>query len=113
VNARRLPYTTLTCLTECVAEFLQRPLMVLTSSDIGTDPEDVENNLTREFKKAKSWNAVLLIDEADVFMEQRSTRDLTRNSLVAGNIVMSIEDKFLTAAQASYVLSNSTMESCS
>lgn len=58
--------------------------MVLTSSDIGTDPVEVEKNLTREFKKAKSWNAILLIDEADVFMEQRSTRDLTRNSLVAG-----------------------------
>lgn len=62
--------------------------MVLTSSDIGTDPVQVEANLTREFKKAKSWNAVLLIDEADVFMEQRSARDLTRNSLVAGKQLM-------------------------
>jgi SpoVK/Ycf46/Vps4 family AAA+-type ATPase len=76
----------LTLLLECVAELLQRPLMILTSSDIGTDPVHVELNLTREFKKAKSWNAVLLIDEADVFMEQRSSRDLTRNSLVAGEI---------------------------
>lgn len=33
---------------------------------------------------AKSWGAVLLIDEADVFMERRSTADLVRNSLVAG-----------------------------
>lgn len=58
--------------------------MVLTSSDIGTTPDEVEANLTRQFKTARSWGAVLLIDEADVFMERRSTADLIRNSLVAG-----------------------------
>lgn len=30
------------------------------------------------------WNAVLLVDEADVFLEQRSTDTLVRNELVAG-----------------------------
>ncbi|KAI1372638.1 P-loop containing nucleoside triphosphate hydrolase protein [Hypoxylon crocopeplum] len=69
---------------ECIAAFTRRPLMVLTSSDIGTDPSSVELNLTKHFKTAKSWGAVLLIDEADVFMERRSTADLVRNSLVAG-----------------------------
>ncbi|KAI0551808.1 P-loop containing nucleoside triphosphate hydrolase protein [Xylaria curta] len=69
---------------ECIAAFTKRPLMILTSSDIGTDPADVEVNLTKHFKAARSWGAVLLIDEADVFMERRSTADLVRNSLVAG-----------------------------
>ncbi|KAI8192229.1 ATPase family AAA domain-containing protein 3-B [Colletotrichum sp. SAR 10_77] len=69
---------------ECIAEFTRRPLMVLTSSDIGTEPRDVESNLTANFKRAMNWGAVLLIDEADVFMERRTTSDLTRNSLVAG-----------------------------
>jgi len=58
--------------------------MVLTSSDIGTFPTEVETNLTEHFKRARSWGAVLLIDEADVFMERRTAADLTRNSLVAG-----------------------------
>jgi hypothetical protein len=71
-------------MVECIAEFTRRPLMVLTSSDIGTDPNSVEMKLTRNFKMAKSWGAVLLIDEADVFMDRRTTADLTRNSLVAG-----------------------------
>lgn len=61
--------------------------MVLTSSDIGTDPEEIEDNLTSRFKTATSWGAVLLIDEADVFMERRSTADLERNSLVAGELL--------------------------
>ncbi|KAK2776168.1 P-loop containing nucleoside triphosphate hydrolase (ATPase) [Colletotrichum kahawae] len=73
-----------TCTAECIAEFTRRPLMILTTSDIGTEPAVIEDNLTRNFKKAMKWGAVLLIDEADVFMERRTTSDLTRNSLVAG-----------------------------
>jgi len=69
---------------ECIAEFTKSPLMILNTSDIGTVAKTVEINLTKHFKRAKSWGAVLLIDEADIFMERRSTRDLERNSLVAG-----------------------------
>ncbi|KAK2601174.1 hypothetical protein N8I77_010642 [Diaporthe amygdali] len=69
---------------ECIAEYTKRPLMILTSSDIGTDPSFIELNLTKHFKTATSWGAVLLIDEADVFMERRGSADLVRNSLVAG-----------------------------
>lgn len=58
--------------------------MVLTPSDIGTTPDDAEENLTEMFKRARRWDAVLLIDEADVFMERRTAADLVRNSLVAG-----------------------------
>ena len=58
--------------------------MILTSSDIRTSPLTIEKSLTDYFKMARSWGAVLLIDEADVFMERRTTADLVRNSLVAG-----------------------------
>ncbi|KAK7710327.1 hypothetical protein SLS64_005912 [Diaporthe eres] len=51
---------------------------------VGKTVTAVEANLTRSFKLAKSWGAVLLIDEADVFMERRGAADLERNSLVAG-----------------------------
>ena len=65
--------------------------MVLTSSDIGTNSEEVESNLANEFISAKRCNAVLLIDEADVFMERRSSVDLIRNSLVAGSVLSADE----------------------
>lgn len=71
--------------------------MVLTSSDIGTDPEEIEFNLTWRFKTATSWGAVLLIDEADVFMERRSTADLERNSLVAGEFLKPTSMKTLSS----------------
>ncbi|KAK7413764.1 hypothetical protein QQX98_007331 [Neonectria punicea] len=72
-----------TCTAECIAAFTCRPLMVLTPSDIGTTIDDVEENLMKNFKTARSWGAVLLIDEADVFMEERTAADLERNGLVA------------------------------
>jgi SpoVK/Ycf46/Vps4 family AAA+-type ATPase len=68
---------------ECVAEEIQRPLISLTSADIGTDPESVEEELLSWFELARVWSAVLLLDEADVFLERRSASDLVRNNLVA------------------------------
>jgi SpoVK/Ycf46/Vps4 family AAA+-type ATPase len=82
--ALKKPSTSTNISSECIASSTKSPLMILTTSDIGTKPIEVEKNLTDHFKIAKKWNAVLLIDEADVFMERRSTNDLERNSLVAG-----------------------------
>ncbi|KAG4255570.1 hypothetical protein FPRO03_14081 [Fusarium proliferatum] len=39
---------------------------------IGVDPVQVENILTNTFKIAGRWKAILLLDEADVFVSQRS-----------------------------------------
>ena len=39
--------------------------------------------LTRIFSAATKWGAVVLIDEADVFLEKRSLHDLHRNAMVA------------------------------
>lgn len=80
---------TLGSFAESIAEYTKRPLMIVNSSDIGTNPSMVETNLLRSFKLAKSWGAVLLIDEADVFMERRGPADLQRNSLVAGKYCVS------------------------
>jgi hypothetical protein len=57
--------------------------MIITTSDIGTEAAHVDKNLTAIFRRAAKWGAVLLFDEADVFLEMRKTRDLERNSLVA------------------------------
>ncbi|MCJ1443334.1 MAG: hypothetical protein MMC23_003832 [Stictis urceolatum] len=69
---------------ECVAEYTRRPLLSLSCADIGTEPDTIENNLTRWFKRGRQWGAIMLVDEADVYMERRITQDLGRNALVAG-----------------------------
>ena len=47
------------------------------------DAAKLEGQLSRIFKTASHWNAILLLDEADVFLEQRSPDNLTRNGLVS------------------------------
>jgi SpoVK/Ycf46/Vps4 family AAA+-type ATPase len=47
------------------------------------DPAQLDIALDRIFKIAKHFNAVLLLDEADVFMEQRSSHLGSHNRLVS------------------------------
>src|SRR3954462_5893782 len=75
--------TTLINCLESVAEFTERPLISLTCSDIGVDPEKVGNKLRLWMVKARRWGAILLIDEADVYLEERTAHDFERNSMVA------------------------------
>jgi hypothetical protein len=44
----------------------------------------METQLSKWFQLAEKWGAVMLIDEADVYLERRQVTDLKRNSLVAG-----------------------------
>ena len=48
---------------------------------------ELENNLLRFFKYATAWDAIVLLDEADIYLEQRSTNNLRRNSVVASKSV--------------------------
>lgn len=68
---------------ECIAEFTGRPLLSLTVGDIGTTEEKVEETLYYWFNLAEKWGAVMLIDEADVYLERRTTSDLERNGIVS------------------------------
>ena len=66
-------------------EFTHRPLLAITPGDIGTEPQIVERELNKFFRLGEQWGAILLLDEADVYLESRNNSDLTRNSLVSGN----------------------------
>jgi hypothetical protein len=72
-----------TLTAESVAEIAEKPLYPVTCGDIGTEAEDVENYLESVLNLGKTWGCVVLLDEADVFLEQRSLEDLQRNALVS------------------------------
>lgn len=72
-----------TLTAESVAEHTRRPLYAVSSGELGTNPTELEENLSRILDVATVWKAVLLLDEADVFLEKRSLHDLKRNSLVS------------------------------
>lgn len=50
---------------------------------MGAKVEDVEKYLESAFYLGKLWGCVVLLDETDVFLEQRSFEDLERNALVS------------------------------
>ncbi|KAG6368823.1 hypothetical protein INS49_003039 [Diaporthe citri] len=77
------PGTGKTFTAESVAEIAQKPLFCVTCGDIGTKPEQVEKYLESVLYLGKTWGCVVLIDEAEVFLEQRSLDNLERNALVS------------------------------
>ncbi|KAF2180742.1 P-loop containing nucleoside triphosphate hydrolase protein, partial [Zopfia rhizophila CBS 207.26] len=77
------PGTGKTLTAESVAEIAEKPLYRVTCGDIGTEPREVEKYLQQVFRLGKIWDCVVLLDEADVFLEQRSFADLPRNALVS------------------------------
>ena len=66
-----------------VAEHTRRPLYAVTSGELGETAGQLERNLRTVLDRAKSFRAVLLLDEADVFVEERKPQDLGRNALVS------------------------------
>ena len=62
---------------------MRAPLYMMSAGDLGLDSSQVESSLSNVLEMASKWNAVLLLDEADVFLEQRSSHDLERNKLVS------------------------------
>jgi hypothetical protein len=73
-----------------VADKSKIPLYILGADDIGTSPEKVEQALKHSFECCRLWDALLLIDEADVFLETRRADHLSRNELVASKSLLII-----------------------
>ena len=77
------PGTGKTLTAEGIAELLKCPLYMVSAGELGTDPRVLERSLTDILDIAHAWGAVLLLDEADVFLEKRSIHDIHRNALVS------------------------------
>lgn len=73
-----------TLTAETIAEATGKPLFVVSVAEIGLDASKAERNLEQMFYLAGKWEAVLLVDEADVFLEARSQNsEPNRNALVS------------------------------
>jgi SpoVK/Ycf46/Vps4 family AAA+-type ATPase len=51
--------------------------------ELGSSVEILEKKLAEILEIAHAWNAIILLDEADIFMEKRSTNDIQRNAMVS------------------------------
>ncbi|EUC46495.1 hypothetical protein COCMIDRAFT_92717, partial [Bipolaris oryzae ATCC 44560] len=77
------PGTGKTFTAKSMADFSKKPLYRVTCGDIGTNPEQVETYLESVLHLGLTWDCVVLLDEADVFLEERGQSDLVRNALVS------------------------------
>jgi hypothetical protein len=59
-------------------------LLSIAAADLGYETHNLESTLVEYFRNATKWKAIVLLDEADVYLERRTTQDLQRNSVVSG-----------------------------
>jgi len=71
-----------TLTAEAIAELLKKPLYVVTAGDLGITASEVEKNLGGVLDLCSTWDALVLVDEADIFLETRSSTEIERNALV-------------------------------
>jgi hypothetical protein len=63
---------------------VKKPVIALSIGDLIVDESQLERRLQNEFDRAVKWDAILLLDEADVVLEARSFEDVCRNGIVSG-----------------------------
>lgn len=82
ILARGRPGVGKTLTAEVYAESIGRPLYSIHTGSLGITADLVRKNLEVIFERAKRWDAVLLLDEADVFVLERGF-ELAQNAIVA------------------------------
>lgn len=70
-----------TLTAEVFAEVDRRAPYSVQCSQLGTDPDELEAAILKAFARAQRWNAILLLDEADVYVRARGT-DIQQNAIV-------------------------------
>lgn len=71
-----------TLTAEAISEMLGKPLYCVTAGDLGITASEVEKSLSTVLQMCAEWNALVLIDEADIFLEARNSSELQRNAVV-------------------------------
>jgi hypothetical protein len=75
-----------TLTAEAVAERLGVPLYSVSAADIGVKAEDVAKNLQEIFNRAYHWKAIILLDEADTFVQSRLGVDMRQQAAISALI---------------------------
>ena len=60
---------------------MRKLLYVVTAGDLAITASEVERNLGGMLDLCSMWDALVLVNEADVFLETRSSTEIERNAL--------------------------------
>jgi len=81
------PSTGKMLMAEAADERVRKPLMIVSAAELANprpgQTVGVERLLQNVFDLAKAWDALVLIDEAEVYLEARSFGDVQRNAMVS------------------------------
>ncbi len=72
-----------TLTAEAVAEKARKPLLTVSAGELGTYSWETDYKLKAILRRGERWGAVVLLDEADVFLQERDKTDVSRNALVS------------------------------
>ncbi|KAH6884793.1 P-loop containing nucleoside triphosphate hydrolase protein [Thelonectria olida] len=72
-----------TLTAESIADHCKKPLLRIDASVLGTSAALVDRRLTASLELAEKWKCIALLDNADIFLEQRGSSNLERNSLIS------------------------------
>ena len=71
-----------TLTAEVFSEASEKPLYSIQAAQLGIKADQVESHLTQFLARGSRWNAIVLIDEADVYIRARD-KDMEHNAIVA------------------------------
>jgi SpoVK/Ycf46/Vps4 family AAA+-type ATPase len=77
------PGTGKTLTGEAAAEMSRKPLMVVSVAELGNQAPQLESRLQKIIDVCDEWGGILLIDEADVYLEARTPGNVERNAMVS------------------------------
>jgi hypothetical protein len=60
------------------------PLYSISPADLGIEASSVKTLLKESLERAEKWNAIVLLNDAEVFLEKRDVNYLARSQLVSG-----------------------------
>lgn len=79
-------YNSGTCKTltpKTIVDKVQKPLCILGVGEFEQNPTLLERTLRDALELTEKWNAILLFDEFDVFLQQRSVEHLRHGQVAA------------------------------
>ena len=65
--------------------------MVISAAQLGITVPEIDRGLSTLLEYAAAWKAIVLIDEADIFLEARSpggSHNVVQNAIVAGTKIL-------------------------
>lgn len=73
-----------TLTAEAIADVMKKPLFQVSVGELGVNPSELEKNLRNVLDMCSRWGAIVLLDEADIFVERRaSSSGIVRNAMVS------------------------------